>query len=537
MTNEQLFQALAGVKPEYLDHSEGALPARKRLMPRIILVAAVVASMIGTALAVPYIRNYLKNLYGRTYLESGAITDLQGETHVLTGMLDVYVALDLEPDRPQSIEEAYLPMYFVENWETVQEYAPNYQADWDKNRHDIALEWISEDGRKVSYYQTTVNERIAEDCPEYEIDSVNTGYNDQIQVEQVTIGEYDLYRVVVPPSTVTMDGTVHTADGMRKYYWSDGRYLFWLELSWDVDESLVELALSSMKEVEDISDFQHIEYYEPDPEGWEWAEPGDIMLYPTWLPEGWRRNWAGCDGNGYYNFNWDHQDEGSEMTSNLELNQMDIGEIHWMRFWENGTWEGTKQNLIIGDWDVTIYYNESRIHAGWIAGDHQYILETDGMERISMDDLIRILENMEFIDDPQSLLEGISSTTVLYPEWIPDGWDLQRSEQVDGFYSFAWQHQVQNEPVFSHLYLEQMEHGFKMNSWLRIWSPMKGTKEILDINGMEITIWYNDTRIDAFWYVGDVDCVLSSDGENKVSLEEMIRILESLSEWDRIEQD
>ena len=63
MTNEQLFQALAGVKTEYLDHSEGAVPARKRLMPRIILVAAVVASIIGTALAVPYIRNYLKNLY------------------------------------------------------------------------------------------------------------------------------------------------------------------------------------------------------------------------------------------------------------------------------------------------------------------------------------------------------------------------------------------------------------------------------------------------------------------------------------------
>ena len=528
MTNEQLFQALAGVRLEYLDHSEGFVHVRKKAAPRMILIAAVVASLIGTALAVPYIRNYLKDLYGRTYLESGTITDLQGDTHVLTGMLDVYVALDLNPDRPQAIEEAYVPMYFVENWHPIQVDVPVYQAGWGENSTSNSLGWISENGQHVSFYQTVVNERIAGDCPEYEIDSVRTGYNDAIRVEQVTIGDYDLYRVAVPPSSVTVDGKNHTDDGMRKYYWSDGRYLFWLELSWDADESLVELALSSMKEVEDISDYQHIEYYEPDPEIWEWKEPGNIMLYPTWLPEGWRRNWAGCDGNGYYNFNWDHQDEGSEMTSNLELNQMDPGKYHWMLYWENGTWEGTRQNLTIGAWNVTMYYSESRIHAGWIAGDHQYVLEMDGKERISMEDFIWILENMEFADDPQHLLEELVPTTVLFPSWIPDGWELQRTENTDGFYSFAWQHQAQDTPVFSHLYLEQMEHGYKMNAWLRIWSPVKGTKEILDINGLEVTLWYNDARIDAFWYVGDVDYVLSSDGKNMVSREDMIRILESM---------
>lgn len=77
---------------------------------------------------------------------------------------------------------------------------------------------------------------------------------------------------------------------------------------------------------------------------------------------------------------------------------------------------------------MTLYYNEGRIHAGWIAGDHQYVLETDGMERVSMEDFVRILKNMKFADDPLSLLEDISSDTVLYPEWIPEGWELQRSE-------------------------------------------------------------------------------------------------------------
>lgn len=534
MTNEELFYALSQVKPEYLEHRE-RMPVSPKRTPvrRMVLIAAVVAALTCTVFAAPYIRDFLKGMYQRTYLSSGAVTDIRGQTHVNTGMLDVYVELALEENRPRQIEQAYVPMYFAENWEPVAVQAPDYQAEWTTNVSTL-LAWYTEDGKSACFEQHIVDSSIPANCTEFEIDSVNTGYNERVETEQVIIGEYKLYRVAVPPSSIEVDGETYTDEGRRRYYWSDGLYYYILELNWATEESVVELALDSLTPVENIAEYEKVEYYESD--SVIQSEPCDIMLYPTWLPEGWRRYWAGYDVDGYYGISWDYQAETGEMTSDLTLEQGGSGLAGWIHMWENGPWEGTKEVLTIGAWEVTIYYNDERIQVLWYDGELDYLLKTAGPDRMSMEDILRVMESLETIENPETFLQSTAPEQTLFPEWVPEGWDKLRAEVLDGYYTFTWRHQVTGEPVYSNLTLEQMEHGSQMSSWMRSWlGPIDRSSEYLTIGQWDVTIYYNDTRIDAFWSADDVDYVLHTDGENMVCLEEVIRILESLSQTEEPE--
>lgn len=148
---------------------------------------------------------------------------------------------------------------------------------------------------------------------------------------------------------------------------------------------------------------------------------------------------------------------------------------------------------------------------------------------MDLDTLVKIIENMEIVDDPESLLENPDPEIVLWPGYVPEGWKFLRGEEEEGYYTLSWQHQQEDRPVFSQLYLTQVEHGYKMNSWNRTWSgASKGTKEVLTVGDWEVTLWYNDTRIEAFWYIDLVDYVLTSTGGNKLSREAFLQVLESL---------
>ena len=534
MTNEDLFLAITHARPGYLDHSEQSPPVRRRKVPRLAMIAAIAAMLTFSALAVPYIRDALQNGYRRETAVPGVITDLRGRTHVHTGMIDVHVDLDLEEDRPESIEQAFVPMYFVENWEPVTKLRSASQAERTE-RINLWLSWQRDDGQTAIFQQNRIDNSFAPDTRGFELHSVNTGYNTGIEPEEITVGDYTVYRVLVPPSSLEHGGKIYSDGGRRVYLWSDGVYYYVLELSWETDETVAELALSSMEPValEEISEYESVEIreqptYVP-------GEPRDTVLYPTWLPEHWRRSWASLNPDGFYEFWWDRKLPEHTHTSTLQLYQDNDGMAGQLREWEIGLYKGAeKTTMTIHDWDVIIYQNRTYICGFWNAGEEDYMLKCGSLEdRMDLDTFVKIIENMEVAEEPQTLLKNPDPGAVLYPEYLPEGWKYLRGEEEDGYYTLTWQHQQEDRPIFSQLFLTQVEHGYQMNAWNRTWSgPDKGTKEELSIGDWEVTLWYNDTRIEAFWFIGHVDYVLTSTGENRMNREDFLQVLESMAPAD-----
>jgi len=126
-----------------------------------------------------------------------------------------------------------------------------------------------------------------EDCEEYPFDVIFTGYNDTFESGTMELGAFEVFFVEVKPSSFTSGERVYTSDGYRKFYWSDGLYIFTLETSFAVTDDVVRMALESFSPVDDISEYESVRLVEPDTPTEPTSGPvvQEIWL-PTHIPQG-----------------------------------------------------------------------------------------------------------------------------------------------------------------------------------------------------------------------------------------------------------
>ena len=407
MTNEDLFIAIGNVRPRYLEQS-GEIPIRVRQRPsRLILIAALVAALTCTVLGAAAIRNYLLRIDQKQTNRPGAVSDYRGETVVYEGRADINLSLDLVEDRPGEIEEYWLPMYFPEKWEAVVKERPAGQERTGKETMND-MKWTDSDGNYAIFTQNTVDQRIPADCEEYPFDVIFTGYNDTFESGTMELGAYEVFFVEVKPSSFTSGERVYTSDGYRKFYWSDGLYIFTLETSFAVTDDVVRMALESFAPVDDISEYESVRLVEPDTP----TEPtsGPVVQeiwFPTHIPQGWRMESGVRYDDGCCEFVWKYAHEDTAIESYLELAQFlnDSGP-HSVYEWETGNSDYTKQIHQIGDWTVSVYSADKKVQAFWVMDGYDYVLTMKGTDKageIDTAEVIRIIGSMERIESTEGL--------------------------------------------------------------------------------------------------------------------------------------
>lgn len=390
MTNEDLYRAMTHTDPAYLEQSEQTVCPGRRALPKILIAAAAVAVLTCTAFAIPAVRNYILGLTShQTYAAAVAETP-GGREKAYVGVVDVTPEVDIPADAPETIETFYVPLYLAEHWEAV----PREQnRETPAARSDTWLQWQSADGDVVSFWQTA--------CPGYEgqypYDTVPTGYEDDYEIGEVQYGGLNLWCITVRPSQAETAEGAETLEGFRKFYWSDGQYLFMLETPYDMGDGVLEQIFASVAPVEDLTPYERVEYVAA-PEIVS-PETQESAWLPSETPEGFALK-LGTVVYGCYEFYW----EKGDMDATLELLQRDGWDEGTIQQWETTTAEHTKEVVTIGDWEVTIYAREGKTEAMWQTETCNYLLTSRGREALSSADVIQVIESLEIVPDPEAWL-------------------------------------------------------------------------------------------------------------------------------------
>ena len=399
MTNHELFLALNHTRTEYLEQSEQAIVKKRRGPVRLVLIAAVAALLTGSVLAGILMTNHIDRAEQVQTNSPAVVQDLDGRVQVYEGFADVNLTLAMSEERPAQIETFYVPLYFAEHWQMEEQVRPGHQ----ENRtvyQDTRLMWRDEENNRAEFTQHVVDASIPADCAEYPFDGVSTGYHDTCRMEHVQLGQYTLFCVTVPPSSAEADGQTLYHEGLRKYYWSDGDYLFTLEVSYGVPDETVHQALDSLGAVSDITDYELVTYLKDEPV---LPETQTTMLVPTRLPADWTQYYGYLAPSGCYELAWNPGSD-SGFAGILELTQVPVdSQTGLVREWETTVEPVEKQVCTVRDWQVTVYSRENKVQAIWHAGEADYVLSVRGIGT-QMDAVLDFIGCLELTDTPENWL-------------------------------------------------------------------------------------------------------------------------------------
>ena len=394
MTSEDLFLALAHARPEYIAHCDKPQKHHKNAAVRIIWIAAAIALLSCSVFAATFLRSYLTGAESKQENRPGIAVDYHGNLNVYEGLAEVKLSLALEPSRPQVIKDYFIPLWFADNWVKTEQQRPLAQQNL-PDRTMSRLEWHGSQGGYAIFTQQTIDPSIQADCHEFPFDIISTGYNNSCDIQERMIGNQQVYAVSVSPSELEVDGVSYSHPGFRKYYWSDGLYLFTLETAFDVPDHIIVNAIGSITKVEDLSVYESIRYLVPE-------EPTEMeqqmqMWLPTVLPEGWEIAGGKMAPDGCYTFQWKHQQDGS--YSLLELMQVPTAsQQSLIRDWETSREEVSKEQCLVGTWQVTIYRSQYKTQAFWAMEGFDYVLTSEGRTMLSLPEIVEMIESMELTE-------------------------------------------------------------------------------------------------------------------------------------------
>ena len=399
MTNLDLISAIGAAECQDLERSEQVRSGRRQtIATRILIAAAVIAMLSTTVFAVPAIRNALFGVKAKNTLISGIFVAEGKPADVRHSVVDVSLDVCMDPDAPEKLEAFYVPMLPAEQWEPIPLSVTTEEPDI--FQIDDLLQWKDPEGNYVLFRQVA-----CPDCDaDYPFDSVITGFDAAYTVSEQALGGYTVQRIVVEPSQADVDG-VHAEDpGLQKLYWSDGFYLFSMEVNYAMPDETLAAILSSIQPVENVYDYAVIEHKSvqvtPEP-----SLRLDRVLFPAALPEGFVYKIGVRQPNGEYLFLWDDETKKDELCS-LELSNGPDGrnEDHRM-IWETLYIPDETAELEIDGIKVIGYQNDFRAQLLWRFDDTDYTLKSCGHARLSMDELVQILKDLEIVEDIDSVLK------------------------------------------------------------------------------------------------------------------------------------
>ena len=398
MTNLDLITAIgAAADREDLEHSERLVTRRRRVSTRVLLAAALIALLYFTAFAAPAIYNALfgvettQTFVSRIFVEEGKPAD------VSESAIDIYLKVRMLPEAPSEIETFYVPMLPAKQWDPI----PLQKTEGSVVSFDIGilLQWQNADGEYVIFEQTA----WPADPDGQFSDTLLTGFDASYSVSQTELGGCTVQRIVVEPSEKEENGVCAADPGKQKLYWSDGLYIFSMEVNYSMPDARQTEILESIRPVGDPADYLVIERI-PVPE----TEPRpsldlDRVLFPASLPQGYAQSYGRRYGDGECFFLW--LKEGVSQPTALELTIAPEGRNDLIKKdWETQAkpWEKTERD--VNGTLVLCYQDSWTAQLFWQLDGADYTVCSTGPERFTVEELLEILEGMTFLENIDSVL-------------------------------------------------------------------------------------------------------------------------------------
>lgn len=395
MTNLDLICAIGEADSADLEHSERTrFIKRRRIGVRVLAAAVMIGLLSTTVFAIPAIRNALfgaktkQVCISRIYVRDGILAS------VSEGAADVFLNVQMDPQAPSRIETCYVPMLPAEQWEkTPLKVSEGQSVSFEI---DTLLRW-EKDGEYIEFRQWA--------CPgcdaDYPVDTVCTGFEANYTASEAELGGYTVQRILVEPSKKEKDGFQAEHPGLQKLYWSDGCYLFSMEVNYDMSEEELAAILKSIAPVENVNHYVKIEQVPvritPQP-----RIHLERVMYPAALPEGYVRTGSKFrQPNGGFLFGWLKGD--SPLSLNLEI-EPDLCEDARMR-WEtlyiaDRTVERKANGIPVTGWE-----NGFRAQIVWRFDGADYSLKSAGEEgRLSIEELLEIMEGLVPLENSDEIL-------------------------------------------------------------------------------------------------------------------------------------
>ncbi len=397
MTKLDLIAAIGAASDEDLEHSERLASGKHRVKIRILMAAAIIALLSFTAYAAPIIWNALFGVTANQYSVSRIFVEKGQPADVRESSLDISLDVQMSKDAPSRLATCYVPMLPAEQMKPIpltvmKGAAVNF-------RTDSLLQWKNEDGEYVLFRQVA--------WPDYAkgqtFDTVSTGFDAGYSITQTELGGYTVQRLAVEPSEKDENGVHAEHPGLQKLYWSDGLYLFSMEVNYSMEDARLAEILKSIQPVSDatkyvVTEEQAVSSQEPRP-----SLILDRILFPETIPQGYEQSCGSRDGNGEYLFLW--LKEGPHQPTVLELSISMEGRNSWIKKdWEtlNQSYEKTERDM--NGTAVLCYESNWAAQLLWQLDGADYTICSVGPERFPMEDLLQIMDGLIAVEDIDSVL-------------------------------------------------------------------------------------------------------------------------------------
>lgn len=392
MTTMQLMRAISAADPSDLEHSERTVRSKGKTAFRLSLAAAVVALLTITVFAVPAIRNALFGVRTKQTYISRIFVDEGNAADVHESYLDVSLDIALDKSAPASIETYYIPMLPASQWEPIplitrEGQSPNLSKS-------TLLQWQTQDGSYVLFRQYAMPGYSAEQP----FDSVCTGFDADYSIEQIELSSYIVQRITVEPSSKEALGFLGKHAGLQKLYWSNGDYIFTMEVNFDMSDATLADIFESITTTADVMPYLTIERQSAEID----LVPKlhqEAILWPDTLPEDCVQTVGVQTADGGYLFLW-ITDHDLVEPSVLALTIAPGGQnSSIMLDWETAAEDFEKEETTIKNIPVTCYQNAYQAELLWTYDGEDYSLKASGAQALSVQELLEILQSAALTDN------------------------------------------------------------------------------------------------------------------------------------------
>lgn len=224
-----------------LMEAEGVSRKNKKIGWKVVLVAAVVAGLAVTAAASPAIYNALfgAKVEKDPYVWQSATDPADGSSYEMN-VYEVDLQVEFGENAPVEIEEFYVPAAPA-GFEQIKGHL--YEKE---DVVFLAEYWWTQDGAEGDIFFSQVAGGSADE--EFLKVDISAPLGNPPRTGLYTVGELQGYLVDVPP---VGDGI----RGDRIFCWSDGQYLFRLEMPYGYSDTQLEELVKSVTAVEDIAPY------------------------------------------------------------------------------------------------------------------------------------------------------------------------------------------------------------------------------------------------------------------------------------------